>query len=735
MKRRILGLFTVFALITMLTPCAQAARVVDSGQADDMTWTLYDNGLLTISGDGQMYSAPWIDKGYANQIKNVEIGSGAINVYSRAFADCVNLTSVTLPDTLTSIYGYAFFGCGQLKTINLENVKSINRNAFYNCSSLSNVSLDSLTSIGNYAFSGAGLTEVVLPDTLELDRWAWGVFANCTSLKSATLPAGTTEISNALFMGCSSLESIKIPDSVTEINSHSFYGCSSLTGINIPANVSYIESDVFRGCGQLEFTVSEDNTEYSALDGVLFNKDKTTLIAYSKDVIAPTYVIPDSVTKIDWEAFSGCAALSSLTIHANVTYIAPAVFSGCNRLEITLSDDNETYSYDNHILFNKDKTTLVMYLGSSASYTIPNSVTKIGYGAFLGNETIETITIPDNVAEIGNSVFSNCAMLSSVTLPEGLTSISAYMFSNCTSLKSITLPDSVTSIGESAFAGSGLVSITLAKSLTKIGWSAFEDCTSLEKVITQDGLTDIRDNAFSGCTSLKSIVLPDSVTSIGEFAFAGSGLVNVKLPKGLKEIDNSSFKDCTSLERVIMQDGLTGIEDYAFSGCTSLKSVTLPRTLIYISYYAFDDCISLNDVYYAGSESDWQVLRGNILSGNHPLQYAKIHYGFGIPYTISDVTIIDSDGNETTDIPQNGDFEVTLSLTHNNVSRDAQGTAIAALYSEDGTLINAVTADSADGINYSVQIPEQTGEIAQLKLFVWNFTNKSLEPLAEAWTK
>jgi hypothetical protein len=284
--------------------------------------------------------------------------------------------------------------------------------------------------------------------------------------------------------------------------------------------------------------------------------------------------IPDSVTSIEYDAFSGCVGLTSVTIGNNVTSIGSNAFERCTSL---------------------------------TSINIPNSVTSIGSSAFSGCTGLTSVIIPDNVTSIGSNAFDGTAWLTawlnnqsdgvvylgkvaftykgdmpentSIILLDGTKVIAGAAFKYCTSLTSVIIPNSVTSIGWSAFSFcTGLTSVTIGNSVTSIGDAAFAGCTSLTSVTIGDSVISIEYLAFSECTSLASITIPDSVISI-EYA---------------------AFSYCTGLTSVTIGSGVTSIGDYAFSYCTSLTSVTFQSTITEDNFgdYAFHG--DLRDKYLAG---------------------------------------------------------------------------------------------------------------------------------------
>jgi hypothetical protein len=433
------------------------------------------------------------------------IGNSAFSAYSSFWGG--HLTSITIPESVTTIGDYAFAGCSSLTSIIIPNsVTSIGYDAFANCTSLTSITFaeeSQLTSIESSAFAG------------------------CTSLTSITIPDSVESIGYYTFEGCSSLTSITFAEEsqLTSIGWYAFEGCSSLTSIIIPDSVISIGDYAFNGCSSLiEINVDEDNESYSSLDGVLFNKNKTTLLCYSQGKEG-SYTIPEGVTWIGNYAFNNCTNLTSITIPNSVINIGNDAFEGCSSLtSINVDEDNESLSSLDGVLFNKNKTILLCYSqGKEGIYTIPEGVKWIESSAFDGCSSLTSITIPEGVTWIGSSAFYNCSNLTSIIIPNSVTSIESSAFANCTSLISITLPNSVTSIGWRAFLGcSSLISITIPDSVTSIGDSAFVNCSSLISITfaEESQLTSIGNSAFSGCSKLISITIPDSVTSIGDYAFS-----------------------------------------------------------------------------------------------------------------------------------------------------------------------------------------------------------------------
>ncbi len=589
-----------------------------------------------------------------------EIDLDVTAVGDSAFYNNRNLSSVALPSTITTIGNHAFDDCRYLESVNIpSSVTSIGRSAFYNCYLLSSITIpSSVTSIGNNAFSGCLILQnITIPSSISTIEP--GTFYVCQNLKSVTLPSTITSIGGAAFYGCMNLPEITIPESVTTIGVDAFYNCSKLVSVHIPASVTSIGRTAFLSSCKNSIDVDANNTQYSGLNGILYDKGKTVLIqcptAKADSVIIPETVktiaekaffactqltkitLPSGLDSIGSEAFASCYRVPKITLPASlraITYGAFEFCSGLNTITACMATPISLSSYSNVFTgVTKSSCTLKVISGTKNLYqaatlwkdfvniqemggtigtkytanglnykVLDNTKVAVAQGTYSGNISIPAkVTIQDweyNVSAIGDSAFYNCTSLTNIIIPTSVTLIGDYAFSGCSSLINMNIPNSVTSIGHNAFSYCrSLINMNIPNSVTSIGNQAFYNCTSLESITIPNSVKSIGYYAFSGCSSLINMNIPNSVTSIRDYAFNYcTSLKSITIPSSVTSIGDYAFYYCTSLESISIPNSVTSIGGSAFSDCHFLSSITLSNSLTSISSYIFRDCSNLKSI-------------------------------------------------------------------------------------------------------------------------------------------
>ena len=476
------------------------------------------------------------------------------SIDDKAFFCYTGLTSITIPNSVTSIGEAAFYGTGLTSITIPDSVINIRKSTFAGCDKLVSATMGhNVESIGERAFCGTGLTSITIPNSVTSIGEA--AFADCKNLTSITIPNSVTSIEDDTFYRCEGLTSVTIGCNVVSIGESAF-SCTGLTSITIPNSVTSIGEAAFKGCSALiALVVESENTIYDSRNNcnALIETSTNTLMQGCN-----TTIIPYGVTRIKKSAFSHCRGLASIIIPNSVTSIGESAFYGCGGLtSATIGCNVESIG-----------ESAFSYTGLT-SITIPNSVTSIGRSAFYGCTELISITV-----EKGNIMYDSrddCnALIETATntltlgcgttiIPNSVTSIGYCAFFGCTGLTSITIPNSVTSIGGCAFYGcTGLTSITIPNGVTSIGGSAFYGCTSLTAVTFGDNVTSIGDWAFFGCEGLSSVIIGSSVTHIGESAWGGCHRISVITWNATNYVKNP-FDHSQPLDILVFGSGVKAI--------------------------------------------------------------------------------------------------------------------------------------------------------------------------------
>lgn len=611
-------------------------------------------------------------------LTDVTIGNSVTSIGNGAFSGCTKLTTIIIPDKVTSIGNQAFRDCTSLKDITIpDSVTSIERRAFWGCTGLTdvyytgtqeqwnqiNISIDynldliNATKHYNQAFATKEYVDEESGNKIKTYTGYTsksGTIIELSNILSRDTVEITSTVNDNYMFNTNLLQSAEVWDLSTDDDFYSSDFVVTIGDTNIfSQDKSYKSEWADTGYRFLRFTTPSDYEFNETTNTIILSsyefynvastitlttplKPNTTYMFIlqkeniTSGALTPQYLF-DYDSRVNWSNTLTSSEYQAL-LYMPTSYIVVDSsqinqergkltaswcsvdgIEGCATKEYVNDSIDQTYSPESEnaqsgvavaeaIETKEDKPNILQYL----TYSIADGeITIIDCDISVTGK----IKIPDliegyPVTSIGERAFANCYDLTAITIPDSVTTIKSGAFVLCTSLKNVTIPDSVTSIGDGAFNGcDDLTNITIPNSVISIGEDAFGYCYELENIIISDNVTNIGDRVFERCTRLTSITIPNGVTNIGDYAFRG----------------------CSNLTAITIPDSVTSIGDEAFYYCDSLTAITIPDSVTSIGNGAFFDCTSLNDVYYTGTEEQWN----NITIGpynNESLINANKHY-------------------------------------------------------------------------------------------------------------
>ena len=428
---------------------------------------------------------------------------------------------------------------------------------------------------------------------------------------AVTVPEGTTGIADGAFEQCNDryyITSVLLPESLKYIGDNAFEGCSGLGYIIIPDGVTYIGAHAFQDCSDMRQAVLGKGLTYLP-DFAFFGCDLLTSVnlggirTIGENALSScgfvALDIPEGVEEVESYAFSGCYELSMVRLPASLGNISYDAFSGCTALtSLSVAEGNPVYFSSGNCVIERETGTLE--IGCTGS-VIPSdgSVKALAAYSFYGSG-IKSIVIPDGIDISEPGVFRGCSSLTSVTLPEGAETISSQMFYNCHDLTSVYVPDSVKTIGDTAFGGcDALTTLPMGAGVERIENEAFSHCDGLTEIVIPESVRYIEYEAFRYCDGLVDVDLPDSLLELGSTAFDGCAALVTETEGGVTYLDGWAIAAEDGISAVTLREGTVGIVSSLFSeldGVHTLREVHLPESLRSIGWMAFYGCTLLKEV-------------------------------------------------------------------------------------------------------------------------------------------
>lgn len=616
--RKVAALLLVLLLLvaSLILPGCEPSKYKEGNRYGDLYYEVdAEKGDVTINACEESAT------GKLSIPKKID-GKPVTGVRTKAFENCNKLTEIVIPDSVEYLGDEAFAKCTALKTVTIGNgVDSLDKFAFYHCTALEKIVL------------GAGIERIYGGDDYEYTMPSYhqsNFLDEALFCDNAALAWVEVSEDNRTY---SSVDGVLYNKEKTKLL---YCPEAKKDTLSLPATVEELDFDLLKRCPVLQgVSIDASHTEYTSIDGVVYNK-KVTKLLYCPIGKKGTLVIPDSITNVDCKMLKECTALTAVQV----------------------GDNHPTLSSEDGVLFSKDKKSLYIYpCAKAGAYTIPAGVQDVTPSSFGGCTKLTAIhvdaanvayssvdgvlydkfqsrllrcpegkagayTIPDSVTKIDAGAFTDCHKLTAVTIGDGIHFADNY-FSSCNKLEKIVLGAGVYTIYHDEFGG------------------FFDDCDALTTIevdkdnkwyTAKDGVLFNKDKTVLlryPQAKKGAYTVPDGVKKIDEAAFAEcSGLTSVTVPDSVTEIGRRAFFECKALTEVKLGKGVSVLKDWTFDGCSALQTLTLTKSVKQVSYDAFSDCDGLKDVYYDGTRGDRKQIRDpyDLPLEHTPLQKATWHY-------------------------------------------------------------------------------------------------------------
>lgn len=594
----LLGIVLLLAAVPM-----GAVSAATTGTYNGMEYKI-ENGQVTLTGHTSALPKTLV-------IPDTIEGYPVTTIGYKAFEDADSLLSVTIPDSVTFLDDYAFAWCFRVKTIDVGNgVTKINYGAFSYCSYLTRVDIGrNAIDISPYAFMSDGdLTAVNVdpanPSYCSVD----GVLYNKAMTYLIYYPGGKPG-------------AYTVPEGITHIYGSAFDFCDTITAITLPSTLTGIPEQCFADCQSFAaIHVAEDNPYMASMDGIVYSKDKKTLM-FCPSGKSGAVVIPEGVTSIRGSAFHHCEKMTSVTIPNTVTTIGDSAFGYCHGLRSVTIPDSVTEIGD--YIFYDCNNLATAYVG--------DGITRLSQMTFYDCHKLKTIRLPDHLTYIGFKAIWNTAYYNDdANWVDGVLYFDNYLIDTASSLSGdYVIPEGTTVVAEYSFHGrSKVTSVTIPEGVRAIEYSTFSTCEKLAYVILPRSLTFVGEWAFSYCNKLKNVYYAGSKEDVANITFSSyndplleatwhcnyapepeilsgtTGDCTWALEDGCLTISGSgAMADYTNgstvpwgndrVTAVVIEEGVTAIGAHAFEYHEGLSQLSIPDTVTTIGAYAFSDCYFL----------------------------------------------------------------------------------------------------------------------------------------------
>lgn len=511
------------------------------------------DGLLISEG----YSGSTVVRCRPNAT-SVNIPNGVKVIGKDAFASCENLSSITIPPSLTS---------SECK--------------FDECGKLSAVYISDLSAWCKIYFSGTQHTPLGV---------AHHLYLNGQEIKDLVIPSDVTSVKNYAFYLCYGLNSITIPSSVKSIGKHAFQGCTDVTSVTFQGAVSSIDKNAFQYCGQLADSTSVHISDLAAWCNCSFNTSASNPLYLARHLIingreVKDLVIPNGVSDIKEYAFYNCSSLNSLTISSGVNNIGTSAFKGCIGLNSIKVEQGNT-KYDSREGCNAiiETATNTLIMGSNNTF-IPNSVSVIGDKAFENSCDLRYIAIPEGVTSMGSSAFLGCCFSKNAFVNNSSLTSTNYWGANIFDGEET---DDGLFIQNYVVVGcrKSAISVAIPDKVTGFAQNVFQDCRKLTSITIPASITNIPDLGLYYCKTLSAVHISD-LEAWCKIAFANPLLYFAR----------HLYLNGEEVKELVIPNSVSAIANYCFAGCDGITSVSIPDCVTQIGNYAFGECLNLTDVW------------------------------------------------------------------------------------------------------------------------------------------